>query len=503
MDTSSLCEKAPHVGVAAAAAVGIISLVWLCYHTLNGTRSCGPRVWPMAGMLPSVFYHLNDIYNWTTQMLAECEGTLRFKPPWMSNMLSLVTADPKNIEYILKTKFGSFPKGAHYQSVFYDLLGDGILNIDGSQWERARKSMSSIIHSPTFKDMMIHTIQQSVESKLLPLVDTLSRTGEMVDLQGLLVRFGLDNMTMLSFGVDLGSLTATKAHSEILQAIEEALDATVRRFILPSVVWKSMRYLGLGPEGKLKASLQIINGFVASVIACRRKKVRRSDFQGQDILSTMMRSEYEMKDEALRDAALNFVLAGRDTTSIALCWFFCLLSKHPLAEENILLEIRQIRRNRAKLSMEEVKEMHYLQAALAETLRLYPSLPINWKQARKEEVLPDGTRLKKGSNLIFPIYSMGRMEWIWGQDCADFKPERWLKGGVFVGEAGFKYPVFNAGPRVCLGKDFAFLQMKWVVASLLPRYRIQLLNIDRISQPQLGITLGFAKGLPVTIHPRH
>ena len=83
----------------------------------------GPPIWPVMGMLSSLFLHVNDIYDWVTQVLTDCGGTLEFKPSWMENIFSFVTTDPKSIEYILKTKFCSFPKDSYYKCILDDLLG--------------------------------------------------------------------------------------------------------------------------------------------------------------------------------------------------------------------------------------------------------------------------------------------------------------------------------------------------------------------------------------------
>lgn len=102
--------------------------------------------------------------------------------------------------------------------------------------------------------------------------------------------------------------------------------------------------------------------------------------------------------------------------------------------------------------------MHYLHVALSETLRLYPPVPLNVKELAEDNlILPGGRVLKKGTVVLQAIYSMGRMEKIWGKYCREFKPERWLQDGVFTSQDGFKFPVFSARPRVCLGKDFAYL----------------------------------------------
>lgn len=143
----------------------------------------------------------------------------------------------------------------------------------------------------------------------------------------------------------------------------------------------------------------------------------------------------------------------------------------------------------------------YLQAALSESLRLYPSVPFEFKEVIENDVFPDGTMIKKGSQVFYSIYSMARMESIWGKDCLEFKPERWLKDGQFVSENQFKYVVFNAGPRLCLGKKFAYMQMKMVAASILLRYEVKVVEGHKVD-PKLTITLYMKHGLLVTIKPR-
>lgn len=88
-------------------------------------------------------------------------------------------------------------------------------------------------------------------------------------------------------------------------------------------------------------------------------------------------------------------------------------------------------------------------------------------QVVEDDVFPDGTVLKKGTKVIYAIYAMGRMEAIWGKDCREFRPERWLRDGHFMSEPDYKFTMFNGGPRLYLGKDFAYYQMKFAAASIL------------------------------------
>ncbi|WZZ11928.1 hypothetical protein YC2023_105017 [Brassica napus] len=110
------------------------------------------------------------------------------------------------------------------------------------------------------------------------------------------------------------------------------------------------------------------------------------------------------------------------------------------------------------------------------------------KQATEEDVFPDGTFLGKGSRAYFSIYAMGRMKSIWGED------HRWIQGGQYVSDDQFKYVVFNGGPRICLRKTFAYLQMKMMAASILLNYSIKV-DQDHVVVPRVTTTLYMKHGL--------
>ena len=149
------------------------------------------------------------------------------------------------------------------------------------------------------------------------------------------------------------------------------------------------------------------------------------------------------------------------------------------------------------LGFEEVDRLVYLKAALSETLRLYPSVPEDSKHVINDDVLPTGTFVPAGSSVTYSIYSIGRMKFIWGEDCLEFKPERWLD----TNENAYKFVAFNAGPRICLGKDLAYLQMKSIAAAVLLRHSLTVVPGHRVEQ-KMSLTLFMKYGLKVHLHPR-
>lgn len=506
-----------------AASLGTAAFVCCVFLFFINRRRWGfPIEWPIIGMLPSLFIHLilNDTYDWLSRTLNKCGGTFVFRGP-NDNWSAVITSDPANVEYILKTKFSSFPKGPIFRRAFRDFLGDGILNADGHFWALQRKTAVSEFNSSTSLSHAIESLQESVTGRLIPILDAACSSCRIIDLQDVFMRFTFDNICNRAFGVEPFCLSPSLPAVPFAKAIEVAAEATALRFVTPKFSRRFMRRLGLGIDVKLQDALKTIDEFLMDIISSRRKQfisaAGSDDKVPDDLLSVFMRCRDEhgtflYSEKSLRDVCLNFIFAGRDTTSVALSWFFWLLLQHPHVEDKIVEEIYSILEARKQLegnndpvvcfSKEELKQMHYLHACLSEALRLYPPLPIDRKQVSEDVVLPDGTAVKKGTVIFYIIYAMGRMESIWGRDCMDFKPERWLNKGDFPGHSAPKFSVFNGGPRVCLGKDFAYLQMKYVAASVLYCFKVRAADSIESVKSKLGVTLYMKGGFKVTLQAR-
>ncbi|XP_023156013.1 putative cytochrome P450 superfamily protein isoform X1 [Zea mays] len=236
----------------------------------------------------------------------------------------------------------------------------------------------------------------------------------------------------------------------------------------------------------------------------------------EDILSRFIIASKEdpemINDCYLRDIVLNFLIAGKDTTGNTLSWFLYMLCKNPIVQDKVALEIKESvewaeeDNNRedftARLNDRAIDKMHYLHAAISETLRLYPAVPVDGKMAEDDDVLPNGYKVIKGDGINYMIYAMGRMTYLWGEDAEDFRPERWIANGVFQQESPYKFVSFNAGPRTCLGKDFAYRQMKIMAATLIHFFRFKLTDESKDATYKTMFTLHMDKGLKLYAYPR-
>ncbi|KAK9292142.1 hypothetical protein L1049_020101 [Liquidambar formosana] len=432
----------------------------------------GPMLWPMIGIIPSLVLHINDIYDWVTKWLIKTGGTFHYRGMWMVGAYGVVTSNPSNIEYMLKTRFKYFPKGKYYRERFHDLLGDSIFNADDELWKDQRRIASSEPHASRFAKYSLHTMQDLVHQKLLHLIEKLANSGDRIDLQEVLLRFTFDNTCTVAFGADPGCLAPDLPEVPFAKGFEEATELTTFRFLAPPFIWKPMKFFGVGSQKRLKKAVLTVHDFVEQMVADRRmelSKIGTVDDRSDLLLRFMQIKNPDNQGEKiqfsytfLRDFCISFILAGRDTSSVALAWFFWLIHKNPQVESKILCEINEIlsHRNSTKeeptdvvFTMEELKKMVYLQVALSESLRLYPSVQIDFKEALEKDVFLDGAVVEQGAQVFFCAYSMARMESIWGKDCLEFKPERWIKDGQFMSENQFKYVVFNGGPRLCVGRE--------------------------------------------------
>ncbi|KAL4024533.1 hypothetical protein IC575_012890 [Cucumis melo] len=490
-----------------------LSFFILFLKTLAGKSITNSDYSPVYGTIYGQAFYLNNLYDHLTAV-AKRHRTFRLLGESYSE---IYTVDPRNVEHILKTKFENYMKGRKDQEVCGDLFGEGIFAVDGEKWKEQRKLASYEFSTKILRDFSCSVFRRNAE-KLVGIVSEFSTMARIFDVQDLLMRCSLDSIFKVGFGVDLNCMeepSKAAGRGGFMEAFDDASAQVFWRYIDP--FWKLKRFLNIGSEASFRNNLKIIDAFVHQLISARRKLLHQPNLiDKEDILSRfLMESEKDptrMNDQYLRDIILNFMLAGRDTSAGTLSWFFYMLCKNPLIQEKVAEEVSQIVGVQGEetdinlfvqnLTDSALDKMHYLHAALTETLRLYPAVPIDGRTAETDDILPDGYKLRKGDGVYYLAYSMGRMPCLWGEDAEDFKPERWLENGTFRPESPFKFISFHAGPRMCLGKDFAYRQMKIVSAALLQFFRFKLADPTRNVTYRIMLTLHIDGGLPLLALPR-
>ena len=409
---------------------------------------------------------------------------------------NIITANKENVEHILRKRFDNYPKGQPFSSILGDLLGKGIFNVDGDQWIFQRKIASLELGSTSVRNFALEIISCEVKNRLLPLLNTVSE----VDIQDVFRRFSFDSICKISFGIDPKCLELDLPISEFAAAFDTATGISARRAAAVSpLIWRLKRLLNLGSERELRKAIRLLNVLATEVIR-QRRKLKESTSSAQDLLSRFMGSIQD--DTYVRDIVVSFLLAGRDTVASALTSFFYLLSDNPAVEEAILLESTGLVGGSIP-SWDELREMHYTHAAVYESMRLYPPVQFDSKFAVEDDILPDGTFVKKGKRVTYHPYAMGRMEMAWGQDYLSFRPERWLsEEGKFSPESPYKYPVFQGGSRVCIGKEMAIMEVMCVIVSVVREFKVRTVCSGTPLKFAPGLTATVRGGLQVTVSPR-
>ncbi|KAJ6837285.1 putative cytochrome P450 94B3 [Iris pallida] len=490
----------------------LLLFLFISHFIIPAPPYYGPKTHPIIGSLIPFYKNRHRLLDWYTSLLAS-SPTQTFVIGRLGGRRTVVTANPDNVEHILKTNFPNYPKGKPFTDILGDLLGRGIFNSDGDLWLAQRKLASHEFTARSLRELLVSALDSEADGRLVPVLSSACSERRAVDLQDLFRRFAFDVICNISLGTDPGFLDVSLPELPFVNAFDAASMVSARRGAEPvSAVWRVKRALGIGSERQLEEAVGSIHEYVNDIIKRRKEEINvkaagEKEVGRNDLLSRLIAGGNS--DEAIRDMVISFVMAGRDTSSAALTWFFWSVSCHPDVEAELLTEIMQVTRSKERrVDYESVREMKYLEACLCETMRLFPPVVWDSKHADNDDVLPDGTRVRKGDRVTYFPYGMGRMESIWGKDWMEFRPGRWIsveeggEGKELLRVSPYKYPVFQAGPRVCLGKDMAFVQMKYVAAAVLSRFEIR--RADQQSTPVLLplLTAHMAGGLKVVLEER-
>ncbi|XP_010444065.1 PREDICTED: alkane hydroxylase MAH1-like [Camelina sativa] len=478
--------------------------------------------WPVVGMIPGLVLVLHRVYDFAVDLLESTELTFLFKGPWFTGMDLLLTADPANIHYIVNSNFSNFVKGSDFKEVF-DAFEYALLTKDSVAWKNLRKATHVMINHQGFQRLSMSTMRGKLKDGLVPFFNHIVKEGTTVDLQEVFRRLTLDITLVTVTGCDdPRSLSIEMPEVESAKALDDILEGIKYRHVKPRFLWKLQNWLGVGIEKKMTEAGAIFDRVCAKYISARREEIKRSkgidhDGESEDLLTSHIKldtTKYQLldpiNDKFLRDNVLALLLAGRDTIASALTWFFWLLSENHKAMTKIRQEIDKILPRSSSSGQEKpsydqmecVNKLVYLHAALCETMRLYPPVPLERVSPLESDVLPSGHKVEANSNILIFIYGVGRMRAVWGEDALDFKPERWIsETGELRHVPAFKFLAFNAGPRICLGKQLAMTLMKIVAVEILRNYDINVATGQKF-EPDTSLILRIKHGFKVTINKR-
>ncbi|XP_065879080.1 alkane hydroxylase MAH1-like [Euphorbia lathyris] len=497
-----------------ASIFAILSFFFFLFPSILKPKNGLPRNFPLIGMSGMLLVNFNHLYEVGVDLLSKSKGTFLIKGVWFTNTDMLWTSDPKNIHYITTTNFINYPKGPDSHEIF-DTLGISLFNIDFDEWTFYRKALHAYFKRPQFHRFLNKVVVDNVNNGLMPVLEHLSTQGMVVDFVDVLKRHLLDAAWLFCTGYKIDTLTVDLPENPFGKAIDTACQAMFYRNIFPPIVWKPQSWLGIGIEQKLHASKKTVRGMIQDCLSKKKEELKNEeemrkeagDDEGYDTLKRLLLDPLEAGEKphpelAIRDNVLGLIFAAYDTSSTTLSWLFYLLSKHPDVETKIRKEMETcfpVKKWRLG-NKEELGKLVYLHSAIYEALRLYPPVPFQSRSPVKEDVLPSGHRVYPNTRVVTSGYASGRMKNIWGEDCMEFKPERWIDGnGNLKYETSAKFYIFNAGPRICPGKDIAFALMKAAAATIIYNFNIQVVETQPIIA-KASIILEMKHGMRVKVN---
>ncbi|KAA1080082.1 Cytochrome P450 52A3 [Puccinia graminis f. sp. tritici] len=443
--------------------------------------------WPLLGQLPGSILEIARPWEAGTIM------TLKLRPGFSITLPGarvIEISKPEWIEYVQKTNFENYVKGDMFQSLMADLFGKSILVTDGAAWKRSRLVTSRIFHINTFKIVVEPVVDQSMH-EVLEVLQVAGDEGRDIDFCNLFNRFTLDLFAEMTFGTKLGLLEGNSALKDeggegysYPEAFCDAFNFSQKhmdsRFDV-AVVWQWIQKMNFRATKKMESSCHTIHDHAYTAIDEKMSKLStgdltaddtlQKDFLGLIMLSHLQKGHTLTRDE-LRDDSLSLLFAGRDATAQSLSWCFF----HLLMNKDIITRIREEAaeilgedsENVGRVTPDNYRLFTCAYASLLEAFRLHPAVPKNVKFAKANDKIPEGPMIEAGDCLTWSDWQLARDPEVWGPDCGQFIPDRWIdEMGNITHFGNFKFHSFNGGPRLCVGMNMAiYIEVKTIVETL-------------------------------------
>jgi cytochrome P450 len=398
-----------------------------------------------------------------------------------------MVADADLTHDILVTQNDKFHKAKTVKEVFRPFIGNGLLLSEGDFWKRQRK-----LTQPAFHSKRIQSYADTMVAHTERMLDTW-RDSQPVWIDRAMMKLTLNIVCKTLFDADVSGDADRVGDlmTETLEAASDRLNAAIR---LPE-------WLPTPKRRRQKAMIAELDAIIQRFISERR--ATRED-KG-DLLSMLLLAQDEdgsqMTDQQLRDEVMTLFIAGHETTAVALSWTWYLLSQNPDKLATLLDEVDSVLGGRSP-TLADLPNLAYTEMVVKEAMRLYPPTA-GVSREPVEDVVVGGYTLPKGTMIIISAYAMHRNPRYFA-DPEAFIPERFSKENE-ANIPHYAYLPFGGGPRVCIGNQFALMEARLILATILSRWELRLEPGQTIAPEQL-ITIRPKHGLrmkPVARQPAH
>jgi len=391
---------------------------------------------------------------------------------------------PHGVERVLREANQRYGKVLWHNARFMELLGHGLATSEGDRWLSRRRLLQPAFH----------------RDHLASMVSTMAGATEEVAARW----DGLPKNAVIHMSREMMALTLTVAARTLLgvdaaadaRRVGPSIDETLRhlmRRIESLIAWPL--WVPLPANRRFVAARRELDAFIAHLIAQRRLD-RSGETTFLDILldARDATTGEPLSDREIRDEVMTMLMAGHESTSVALTWAWYLLDRHRNSFDAVRDEVATEVGDRP-VELADLARLRTTSMVIDETLRLYPPAWSTTRAPLVDDVI-GGRRIPRGKFVIVSPYMTHRHPAFW-EDAESFRPER-FRDGIPTGADRFSYFPFGGGPRQCMGAQFALMEAKIVLATLAGRFRPTMVR-DHVIGIDPQVTLRPLGGMPMRL----
>jgi len=411
---------------------------------------------------------------------------------WQGLRPILIITDPEDIKRVFLDNGTEFSKKNPFgtNETLLRLLGHSLLAISGDHWKESRKAME-----PAFQYAKMRTLApmfSKTANRLIKKWET--KDNQPIPVEDDLNHMTLDAISLGGFSYDFNSLNENDGES--LKHFNNVVASIFRPL---SLLFPWVNRLPTKYNNELSRSFIKTDELLYGILKEHRANKGDSDNKSKDLLDHIIEMDEKglLTNQEIRDNIFLFFFAGHETTASALTSALYFLSQYPEIQERLYEEVHDVLGGRTDVTFSDVKKMKFLDAVIKETLRL--RAPVGGTTSRivaKEGVVLGGFKLPVGTQVSPSIWAVHHDENLWEEPFA-FKPERFL-GKT---DANAWIP-FSLGPRICIGKRFAQMEMAITLCLLVQKYQFSLVDGYEWKYKGVAVSLRPVDALPLNCHRR-
>lgn len=438
-----------------------------------------PAGYPLIGLLPNVWKDPLQFFVNAAQLGRVVQLDLGPRRMYL-------IYHPDDIKYVTQDNARNYIKG---YEVVEPVLGQGLVTANGEQWLKQRRLMQPMFHRQKIAGLA-HMMTQATQEMLSRWETAYAANGQPFDVASEMMRLTQTIIVRTMFSADIRANAA-----EIAQAFTDALEYLNTLLFSPvniPLAWPTPTNV------RFKRAMTLIEGTIYHILQDRRASGRDEN----DLVSMLLEARDEttgegMSDKQIRDELITIFFAGHETTASTLSWAWYTLAQHPAIYRQLESEIDAAVGTRVP-AVEDLPRLAFTRQVIDETLRLYPPAWMFAKTAVTEDAI-GGYHIPAGAQIILSPYVTHHLPEFW-EAPNEFRPERFAPGAD-AGRAKLAYFPFSAGPRKCIGDQFALVEATLLLATIAQRYRVRLVPTATVKNRPTA-TLRPFPGVLVTIEKR-